>query len=81
MYEAAVAGHGVAAASHVTVQPHLVSGRLVELGLPAARFPGCYNLAATARRLQSPPVRAIWAWMRDEAAADPTPSPELRSAA
>ncbi len=81
MYEAAVAGHGVAAASHVTVQPHLVSGRLVELGLPAARFPGCYNLAATARRLQSPPVRAVWAWMRDDAAADPTPSPELRSAA
>ena len=81
MYEASAAGHGVSAASHVTVQPHLASGRLVELGLPAARYPGCYRLAATARRLQSPPVRAVWTWMREEAAADPVPSPELRSAA
>ncbi|OHB38622.1 MAG: hypothetical protein A2882_10860 [Phenylobacterium sp. RIFCSPHIGHO2_01_FULL_70_10] len=81
MYEASAAGHGVSAASHVTVQPHLASGRLVELGLPAARYPGCYRLAATARRLQSPPVRAVWTWMREEAAADPAPSPELRSAA
>ena len=63
VYEAAAAGWGVAPGMSVTVEPHLRSGRLVSLGLPAARFPGGYRLAAKASRLRSPPVAAFWDWL------------------
>jgi LysR family glycine cleavage system transcriptional activator len=67
MYEAAAAGAGVAAGIDVTVARHLEAGRLVSLGLPAARYPGAYLLiSASARR--PPSVEAFWRWMRDQAA-------------
>jgi DNA-binding transcriptional LysR family regulator len=67
MYEAAAAGQGVAVGTCVTVGPHLASGRLVHLGLPSARYPGAYRLAASASRLKSLAVRRLWTWLLDEA--------------
>ena len=76
-YEAAASGLGVAAGMHATVGLHLASGRLVDLGLPSARYPGAYRLAARSSRLRNPAVLALWSWMigegRDTLPADRPP--------
>jgi DNA-binding transcriptional LysR family regulator len=69
VYEAAAAGWGVAVGMSVTVAPHLRSGRLVDLGLPSARLPGCYNLVGKASRIRGAPVKALWNWLVEEAQA------------
>lgn len=66
LYEAAATGWGVATGMSVTVTPHLQSGRLVSLGLPAARYPGAYRLVAKASRMRSAPVAAFWRWLAEE---------------
>lgn len=66
MYEAAASGHGVAPGMNCTVEPHLISGRLVTLGLPTVRWPGGYRLAARSSRLRNPAVMALWSWLIEE---------------
>jgi DNA-binding transcriptional LysR family regulator len=68
-YEAAAAGLGIAAGIDVVVGPHLESGRLVDLGMPWARYPGGYRLVATSTRMRSPAVRVFWSWLMEETAA------------
>jgi len=66
LYEAAAEGWGVAAGIGVTVASHLRSGRLVSLGLPAARYPGTYRLVGRASRMRMPAVAAMWRWLAEE---------------
>ncbi len=73
MYEIAAQGLGVALAASPTVLPHLRDGRLQPLGLPAARFPGGYRLAATPDRRRRPSVQMVWRWLETEARAMPDP--------
>jgi DNA-binding transcriptional LysR family regulator len=68
-YEAAAAGLGIAPGVDVAVQPHLDSGRLVDLGMPWARYPGGYRLVTTSNRMRAPAVRAVWSWLMEETAA------------
>lgn len=67
-YEAAAAGLGIAAGIDVVVGPHLESGRLVDLGMPWARYPGGYRLVATSSRMRSSAVRVFWSWLMEETA-------------
>ena len=71
LYEVAAEGLGVALASSPTVQPHLQSGRLATVGLPGARFPGGYQLAATPERRRRSAVGAVWRWLETEARTTP----------
>jgi DNA-binding transcriptional LysR family regulator len=71
LYEVASEGLGVALASSPTVQPHLQAGRLAPVGLPAARFPGGYQLAATPERRRRRAVGAVWRWLDSEARSTP----------
>jgi DNA-binding transcriptional LysR family regulator len=72
MYKGATEGLGVAMGSSPTVWPYLESGRLVRLGLPAARFNGeGYHLAARPERRRRHAVAAVWRWLEAEAAAAP----------
>jgi LysR family glycine cleavage system transcriptional activator len=73
MYEIAAEGLGVALAASPTVTPHLRSGRLVRLDLPAVRFPGGYRLAAAEDRRRRRPVQAVWRWLESEARRMPDP--------
>ncbi|CAN5427896.1 transcriptional regulator GcvA [soil metagenome] len=73
MYEIAAEGLGVALAASPTVDPHLRSGRLVRLDLPAARLPGGYRLAATADRRRRRAVQTVWRWLEAEAGRMPDP--------
>jgi DNA-binding transcriptional LysR family regulator len=75
MYESASHGLGIALGASPTVWPHLDSGRLVRLPLPAARLPGCYRLAATAARRHRRSVDNVWRWLKTEA----RKTPELSS--
>jgi DNA-binding transcriptional LysR family regulator len=76
LYEAAAAGWGVAMGLSPTVSGHLISGRLAPLGLPSARYPGCYRLVAKPSRMRGPPVAAFWGWLTEEARAGrATPHP------
>jgi DNA-binding transcriptional LysR family regulator len=67
LYEVAAEGLGVALASSPTVDPYMRSGRLVPVGLPAARYPGGYQLAATPERRRRRAVGAVWRWLEAEA--------------
>ncbi len=71
MYAAAAEGMGVALASSPTAQPHLQSGRLKPVGLPAVRSVGAYRLAATPERKRRRAVGAVWRWLEAEARATP----------
>ena len=77
LYEAAAAGWGVASGIGVTVASHLKSGRLVELGLPRARYPGGYRLVGRASRMRTPAVAALWGWLAEEGRADRARGPVL----
>lgn len=66
MFEAAAAGAGIAAGIDTTVVPHLESGRLVTLGLPAIRYPGAYCLLSSTRG-GSPRVQILRSWLREQA--------------
>lgn len=66
LYEAAAGGFGIAIGLSVLVGPHLQSGRLVELGLPSARYSGGYRLVARASRMRNPAVSAFWNWLVEE---------------
>lgn len=70
-YESASEGLGVAMGASPTVWPYLTSGRLQRIGLPVARFPGGYRLAAAADRKRRRPVAAMWQWLEAEAATTP----------
>lgn len=77
LYEAAASGWGVASGFGVTVASHLKSGRLVELGMPLARYPGGYRLVGRASRMRTPAVAALWGWLADEGRADRARGPVL----
>ena len=81
LYEAAAAGLGIAPGIDVIMAGHLSSGRLVELGLPAVRYPGAYRLVAKPSRLRSNQVAPLWAWLKDEAARDRRPQAPVRAVA
>jgi DNA-binding transcriptional LysR family regulator len=69
MYESASEGLGIAMGASPTVWPFLDSGRLVRIGLPAARLPGgAYHLAARRERKRKRSVSAVWRWLEREAA-------------
>jgi DNA-binding transcriptional LysR family regulator len=69
MYQVASEGFGVGMGSSPTVWPYLENGRLVRLGLPAARFPGgVYHLAARPERRRRRAVAAVWRWLEGQAA-------------
>jgi DNA-binding transcriptional LysR family regulator len=70
-YEVAAQALGVVMAGAPTVLPHLRSGRLVRLPLPAAPFPGGYRLAAAEERRRRRPVQAVWSWLEAEARRTP----------
>lgn len=69
LYEAAAAGWGIAPGMSPTVELHLNSGRLSPLGLPSARYPGCYRLVGKPGRIRAPPATAFWSWLTEEARA------------
>ncbi|OJU17749.1 MULTISPECIES: LysR family transcriptional regulator [unclassified Sphingomonas] len=71
LYETASQGLGVAIGSSPTVWPFLEAGRLERIGLPVARFPGGYQLAAAPDRKRRGPVGAVWHWLEEQAAATP----------
>jgi len=71
MYESASHGLGIALGSSPTVWPHLDSGRLVRLPLPAARLPGSYRLATAPARRRRRSVDTVWRWLRTEARKTP----------
>lgn len=71
VYETASQGLGVAIGASPTVWPYLQSGRLRRLGLPVARFPGGYRIAAAPDRKRQRPVATLWRWLEDQAAATP----------
>lgn len=67
MYETASHGHGIALGASPTVAPHLDSGRLVRVRLPATRHHGCYRLAVPARHRRRREVAQVWQWLSAEA--------------
>jgi DNA-binding transcriptional LysR family regulator len=67
MYESASEGLGVALGASPTVWPFLEAGRLVRLGLPVARLPGGYHLAARPERTRRRSVMSVWRWLETEA--------------
>jgi DNA-binding transcriptional LysR family regulator len=71
VYETASQGLGIAIGASPTVWPYLQSGRLEQLGLPVARFPGGYRIAAAADAKRRKPVSTLWRWLEAQAAATP----------
>ncbi|MES2095618.1 MAG: LysR family transcriptional regulator [Pseudomonadota bacterium] len=72
LYETASQGLGVAIGASPTIWPYLESGRLERIGLPVARFPGGYRLAAAPDRKRRSAVGAVWQWLEEQAATTPT---------
>lgn len=71
MYEAASQGLGVAMGESPTVWPHIESGRLRPLDLPAVRHPGGYHVATRSDRIRRPPVAKVRRWLIEEAGRTP----------